>query len=294
MTYEQILKIWEKQLARLPEAMEIQIVEDDGTYRGQKLDELAGDADALLGLRIEQGMLTEAFWKKHPRLKYIGTLSHAYGEFDKTLSRKYNVTITNTVYGVPTIAEYTWAFILKLWGTEPLEGKTLGVIGQGAIGKKVASIGRSFGMELLTWDSVRKKDGLHQLLTKSDIISLNARVVSETRGIICKKSLMQMKPGVIIVNTARGALIQEKDLYDALMERRVKAAGLDVFTKEPPDLPEPLIQCPYCKITGHIAWMTEEAVYRTIVIGVENFLAYLSGNPVSVINQKKEHELEPY
>lgn len=294
MTYEQVLKAWEEQLLRLPKNVEVQIVEDDGTYRGRKLDEFAGDADALIGLRIEHGMLDETFWKKHPQLKYVGTLSHAYGEFDKELSRRYNVTITNTVYGVSTIAEYTWAFILKLCGKEPLEGKTLGIIGQGAIGKRVAAIGRNFGMEILTWDPVRKRDGLNQLFEKSDIISLNARVVQETREIICKKSLMQMKPGVIIVNTARGALIQEKDLYDALVERKVKAAGLDVFTKEPPDLPEQLMQCPYCKTSGHIAWMTEEAVYRTIAIGMENFLAYLAGKPVSVINQEFEHELEPY
>ncbi len=294
MSYEQVIGAWAEKLSALPEEIETEIVRDDGNWTGDRLDELVADADALLGLRIEQGILTEGFWKRHPALKYIGTLSHAYAEFDKEVSRRYGVTITNTVYGVPTIAEYTWAMIFQICGGMPFQGKTLGVIGQGAIGRQVAAIGKVFGMRILTWDPLRKKEGLEQLLSEADIISLNARVVSETRKIICRDSIRKMKEGVFLVNTARGTLIDEMDLYDALMERKIRAAGLDVFSEEPPKVPGLLIQCPYCRTTGHIAWMTQEAVYRTIELGINNFLSYLKGNPVCVINQEKEHELEPY
>lgn len=296
VTYQELLSDWHNQLMRVPVPVHYEIVLDDGSYVGEKLDRLVEDADALIGIRITDGMLDEAFYQKHPRLKYIATLSHAYGSFDAALSRKYGITITNTVYGVSTIAEYSWAMLMHIClqrQTVPC-GKTLGVIGQGAIGRHVARIGEGMGLRTLVWDAQRNSGNLSQLFREADIISLNAKVTEHTKGIICKKTIDCMKDGVVIVNTARGSLINEEDVLCALNQRKIFMAGLDVFSQEPPKIPTPLLLSPFCIATGHIGWMTEEAVYRTIEIGVTNFIAYLKNSAVSVINGEKPHEDEPY
>lgn len=324
MTYEQMVEKWKELPRKIPEVTEYQVVCDDGSYQGEKLDRLVEDADALLGVVISDGLLTEEFWNKHPKLKYIGTLSHGYGRFDKELSRKYGVTITNTIYGNTTIAQYAMALLLDIchsigvndeyvkrgYWLEPdkppfvksnrkqieLYGKTMGVIGLGAIGRQVAQMAHGFGMHMIGYDKYYQPAGeydyiesvsLEELLHRADVISLNCPLNEETEGLICKETIEQMKDGVILINTARGRLIKEEDLLEALNSRKVYMAGIDVLSEEPPKKPEGLVVSPYCRVTGHIAWMTEESVMRAVDIGIENYKSYLAGKPVSVINGGK-------
>lgn len=294
ISYEDLVDYWNHKLSFYPYDLDFSIVRDDGQYIKDALDGVVADAEILLGIRITDGMLTDDFFDKHPKLKYIGTLSHAYGSFDSGMTRRRGVTITNTVYGVQTISEYTWALILAACKDMPLYGKTLGIIGQGAIGRRVASIAKAFGMKIIVFDAYRDIGNFDELVKKSDVISINSKLGEKTVELINEFTIAQMKTGVVLVNTSRGCIINEKDLLDALNSRKIIMAGLDVFCSEPPANNELLIHSPYALATGHIAWMTEEAVYRTIDIGLHNLWCYLEGKPVSVINNDYLHDMEPY
>lgn len=324
LSYEQMVEKWKELPLKIPEVTEYQVVCDDGSYDREKLDRLIGDADALIGVVISDGLLTEELWKKHPKLKYIGTLSHGYGAFDQEISRKYGVTITNTIYGNTTIAQYAMALLLDIchsigvnddylkkgYWIDPerppfvksyrkqieLCGKTMGIVGLGAIGRQVAQMAHGFGMKIIGYDKYYQPEGefdyiesvtLEELLQRADVISLNCPLNKETEGLICKETISRMKDGVILINTARGRLIREDDLLEALNSRKIYMAGLDVLCEEPPQMPTGLITSPYCRVTGHIAWMTEESVMRAVDIGIDNYKKYLAGQPVSVINGGK-------
>lgn len=321
MTEEDLSSYWDTICKEKLGTSEYKYVLDDGSYTGEKLDALVDDADAVLGIVIKDNMLDDNFFKKHPNLKYIGTLSHGFGYFDKKVLEKYGVTVTNTIYGNTTIAQYAMALLMdichgvtendyyvkKTYWTDPdcppfvksmrkqieLYGKTIGIIGVGAIGRQLALMAHGFGMKVVGYDKFYKPEGEYsfiemkgfdELLSCSDVISIHCPLNSETEGIINKDTISKMKDGVIFINTARGRLVDENDLLEALNTRKVYMAGLDVLCEEPPKSPTGLMLSPYAKVTGHIAWMTEESVYRAIDLGVENYKSYLEGNPKSVIS----------
>ena len=172
-------------------------------------------------------------------------------------------------------------------------GKKLGVIGLGAIGFAFAKMAQGFGMHVLAY-SRHKKEGaaydfieqvsLDELLARSDFISLHTPHTPATEHMIDQNTIARMKDGVILINTARGALIDEQALADALASGKVLAAGLDVLTDEPPVHGSPLLTAPNTVITGHIAWLTRESRIRAIDMAIDNFRCYLEGHPVSIIN----------
>ena len=174
-----------------------------------------------------------------------------------------------------------------------LYDKTIGVIGLGAIGFAFAKMAQGFGMHVLAY-SRHKKEGaaydfieqvsLDELLARSDFISLHTPHTPATEHIIDQDTIARMKDGVILINTARGALIDEQALADALATGKVLAAGLDVLTDEPPVCGSPLLTAPNTVITGHIAWLTRESRIRAIDMAIDNFRCYLEGHPVSIIN----------
>lgn len=282
-----------------------------------------GDADAVIGLGIGDDQINEKFLNTHPNLKYIASLDHGFGYFDSEMTKSKGVTITNTIYGDVTIAQYTMALLFEichnigrhssyikkdyLKGTPDkknfkkvfsrqieLYNKTIGIFGLGNIGFHVAQMADGLGMKVLGCSRSKKTDpkydfieqvSFDELLQRSDIISLNAPLTKSTANIINKDTIDKMKDGVILLNTARGGLIVEEDLVNALNSGKIYAAGLDVLKTEPPVSKTPLMECPNAIITGHIAWHPAESRFRAIKIAIENFKNYLDGNPTSVINK---------
>jgi glycerate dehydrogenase len=181
-----------------------------------------------------------------------------------------------------------------------LAGRTLGVVGMGRIGAAVASIARAFGMEVLahrrgaaggagdgsataSFSGVTCVD-LPTLLAASDVVSLHCPLTPETRGLIDAARLALFKPGALLINTGRGALVNEGELAAALHSGHLGGAGLDVLSLEPPDPINPLLSAPNCVITPHIAWATRAARGRLIGATAANGEAILAGAPINVVN----------
>ena len=177
-------------------------------------------------------------------------------------------------------------------GLFELQGKTLGLIGLGQIGSAVAKIGMAFGMKIIA--SVRHPDkydiagvsftSTEDCFKQSDFISLHCPLTEATRQMVNKNLLQLMKPSAYIINTARGALINETDLATALHAGQIAGAALDVLSAEPPAADNPLFNVPHCIITPHIAWATKEARERLLKEAAENLKAFLNGKPRNVVN----------
>ncbi|WP_338044752.1 NAD(P)-dependent oxidoreductase [Paenibacillus periandrae] len=174
-----------------------------------------------------------------------------------------------------------------------LAGKTMGIIGFGRIGQGTARIAQAFGMKVLAYGGRQNKAlenenlkyaTLDELLAVSDVISLHCPLFENTKGIINKDTIAKMKTGVMIINTSRRPLVVEEDLADALNSGKVAGAGLDVVSTEPIKSDNPLLTAINCLITPHIAWAPKESRARLMNIAVDNLEAFLSGNPVNVVN----------
>jgi D-3-phosphoglycerate dehydrogenase len=176
-----------------------------------------------------------------------------------------------------------WAVREGFRGLE-LAGKRMGIVGLGRIGRRTAALAQALGLSVVTW-SPRSRDerypflALEQLLTTSDIVSLHLALTPETRGLIDREALGRMKPGAILINTARGALIDEAALAEALTSGRLTGAGLDVLTEEPPAPDHPLLGLGNVLITPHTAGITDVAFRRMCVETVEQVVRILTGQP---------------
>lgn len=317
---EVLIEYWKEQLAQIPE---IESVNFRGNFAADQADEIAGDYDLLLGAWIGDGVFTREFFDRHPNLKYVTTFGHGFGKIDEEAAIEKGITFTNTIYGDMTIAQYGMALLLDICHDVRLQSefykktlenhtnirtvksvrsrqvelyeKTIGIIGLGTIGLWMARMAAGFGMHVVAY-SRHKKTGseydfiqqvsLEELYACSDVISIHCPLTDETKNMINKESFAKMKDGVIIINTARGAIINEADLIDALNSGKVYAAGLDVVVGEPLSEKTPIFDCPNAVITPHIAWAPEEARYRTVRIAVENLKNWLAGSPTSVIIKK--------
>ncbi|WP_313187925.1 2-hydroxyacid dehydrogenase [Lacrimispora sp.] len=315
---EELIQYWKEQLKTIPEIDEV--VFHDG-FHVQKRDEIAGDADALLGVWIQE-WCDDAFFLKHPRLRYLASFAHGYGEFDRDIAAKHHVTMTNTIYGDVTIAQFAMALLLDICHNIRLQdeyykkcmdlhqvigsgggprvqsrqielfGKTIGIIGLGNIGLWTARMAAGFGMKPIAFSN-HKKTGekydfieqveLEELLLRSDVISIHCPLTKESYHMINQKTIAMMKDGVILINTARGGIIDEADLKAALDSGKIYAAGLDVVDQEPLRERCALMDCSNAVITPHIAWAPEEARYRTIRVAAENLKNWINGMPTSVI-----------
>jgi D-3-phosphoglycerate dehydrogenase len=218
-----------------------------------------------------------------PQLKHIvflGTGAASYMNVDELKSRGVNVH-TIKGYGDTAVAEHTIALMFAaardvarmdrevrggIWTPQEgvqLFGKTLGVIGLGGIGNEVARMGKGLGMDVIGWNRTRRAGvplvDIDTLLAKSDVVSLNLVLNDETRGFLSKERIARMKPGVILVNTARGALVDEGALLDALNTGHIRHAGLDVFHAEPLKADHPLAKMSNVTLTSHAAFRTLEA-----------------------------------
>ena len=172
-----------------------------------------------------------------------------------------------------------------------LAGKTLGVVGYGAIGQAVGRIAQAFGMRLLVTARHEKPvpEGaefvtLDELLSRADVVSLHCPQTAENLHMIDAAALVKMKDGAILLNTARGGLIDEQAVEDALLRGKLAGYGADVVSKEPIAADNPLLTAPNCYLTPHIAWAPKEARLRLHHIAAENLRAFLDGNPQNVVN----------
>lgn len=255
-----------------------------------------------------------------PNLKFIGVLATGYNVVDIEAASKRGITVTNIPsYATDAVAQYVFALLLELchhvgehsdsvkagdwersrdfcYWNEPLielHGKTMGIVGFGRIGQKTAQIANAFGMNVLVFtphpdknqDSVHLKFVLlEELLKKSDVISLHCPLTPQSEKIINKETILKMKPHVMIINTSRGPLINEQDLYEALVSGKVSGAAVDVVSSEPIRSENPLLNAPNIILTPHIAWAPKEARERLMNTAVSNLESYLRGEPVNVVN----------
>lgn len=275
----------------------------------------ARDAEALIVNRI---VLNRAVLDALPKLRYIGTLATGYNTIDVRAAREKGVTVCNVpLYCVETVAQLTLALLLALccrveqlsavtrsggWNdaveathaTAPileLSGKTLGILGFGNIGRAVAQLGLALGMRVLVHSRTQRAlpagctwCGFETLFETADVVSLHCPLTDETRGIVGASVLARMKPTALLINTARGALVDENALADALNSGRLAGAGLDVMAEEPPRADHPLLTAKNCLITPHIAWASREARLRLIEAVAGNLRAFLAGQPVNVVS----------
>jgi glycerate dehydrogenase len=243
-----------------------------------------------------------------PNLRYIGVLATGYNVVDIAEAKKRGIIVANVpAYSTPTVAQLTMALLLEIalhvghhsrvvhegkwsacrdfafWDYPLMElaGKTFGIVGYGSIGKAVAKLAQAFGMKVLAYSRHGAEDfhtELDELYAKADIVSLHCPLTAENAGMINAETIAKMKDGVILLNTARGGLINEADLREALLSGKVYAAASDVVSTEPIKADNPLLGLDNMIITPHIAWAALEARQRLMDVATDNVRQYLAGN----------------
>lgn len=255
-----------------------------------------------------------------PDLAFVSVLATGFNIVDTSAAEEMGIPVSNVPsYGTETVAQHTWALILELCnrvGSESLansqgawsasgswshwkypmleiKGRRLGLLGRGPIARRVAEIGRAFGMDVALASMSKPQGGeglvsLRELQATSDVLSLHCRLAASNLGMVDAKFLAGMKRTAFLVNTARGGLVNESDLADALREGIIAGAGLDVLCDEPPRRGNPLLGLQNCIVTGHKAWSGLEARRRLIETTVGNVRAFLEGAPIHVVNSRNE------
>jgi phosphoglycerate dehydrogenase-like enzyme len=247
-----------------------------------------------------------------PDLRLVATRTAGYSHIDVEAASARDVAVAVVPSAATqSVAEYTFGALLALErrlvdaceatrdgrfeyrsfkGFE-LAGRTLGVVGLGAIGRRVAELGQAFGMTVLAWSRSRpdvagvEHAGLEELLERSDVVSVSVALTDDTRGLLGAERLARMKPGAILVNTARGGIVDEEALRGLLADGHLGGAVLDVLEHEPPDRDDlvRLASAPNVLVTPHIAFHTEEALARQFAETAENVLAFLAGRPRNLV-----------
>lgn len=279
--------------------------------------ERIGDAEIVI---TNKTPLSKQVFASCPSIQYVGVLATGYNVVDVKAAADAGVVVTNIpTYGTTAVAQYVFALLLEMchhvgahseavrkgrWHSCPdfcfwdyplieLAGKTMGIVGLGRIGYATAKIAQAFGMKVLAFDAYRNTDWesetlryveMDELLSTSDVISLHCPLTEETKGLINKSSLAKTKPGVLLVNTSRGPLINEADLVAALESGHVAKAAVDVIAEEPPRAQNPLIDSKNCIVTPHIAWAPKESRARLMDIAVANVQAFLENKPKNVVS----------
>ena len=255
--------------------------------------ERVGDADIILTNRIKIG---GGLLDKCPNVRFVSALGTGFDMIDVSECRKRSVEVCNVPgYSTSSVAQHAFSLLLALVSDIPgwhaavrdglwtgtfdysgmhfteLNGKTVGIYGCGTIGTKMAEICGAFGMNVIGYRRNPPKIngkihfvGREELLSRSDFISLHCPLSDETRGLVDRVFISKMKDGAYLINTSRGAVINENDLYDALVSGKLAGAALDVMSQEPPDVSNPLLKCEKCIITPHCAWTSREARLRLL------------------------------
>ncbi|MEX2381844.1 MAG: D-2-hydroxyacid dehydrogenase [Opitutales bacterium] len=285
--------------------------------RNKEVLERAAGAEVIIANKVP---LPREVIENLPALRFITISATGYNIVDIDAARERGIPVSNVPgYSSDSVAQHTFALLLELtnqtgdhdasvqrgeWTRCPdfaywlrsipeLAGKTIGIIGFGDIGRRVARIALAFGMNVLAHSRTRKdpladeKFGwadLDELAARADVVSLHCPQTPETAGMIDAAFLKRMKPSAYLINTARGGLVVERDLANALREGRLAGAAVDVVSAEPMREDNPLLGCPNCIVTPHLAWATLEARQRLMRVTAENIAAFQCGEPVNVVN----------
>lgn len=282
-----------------------------------QLVERVRDASIVLTNKVA---INAAQLQQLPYLKHIGVIATGYNIIDTEAAKKQGISVSNIPnYSTPSVVQLTFALLLELcqhvqrhsdaakegkWARSldfsfrdypliELSGKTLGIIGFGSIGQAVAEVATAFGMNIIG-NSRRQTDQSHrsnfkwasvpELLRTSDVVSIHCPLTPETKGLINKESLATMKDSAFLINTARGPIIVEEDLAQALNEGVIAGAGIDVLSVEPPAPDNPLLSAKNCLVTPHIAWASFEARSRLMRIAENNIRSFIAGEALNIVN----------
>ena len=281
---------------------EVRLFTERGADDEAELARRIGKAKVAVNIRAH-ARFTEAVLAACPDLKLISIWGVGTDNIDLAAAARHGVTVCNTPgANAYAVAEHAIALALAVarkipqidremrggaWPREMLMqlcGKTLGVFGTGSIGARVAHLGRGIGMEVLAWsarkDTPAAKD---DILRRADVVSLHVRLTPESRGFIGGREFALMKPGAILVNTGRGALVDRDALLAALSAGRVGGAGLDVFHDEPLKPDDELLACANAVLSPHNAGQTPEVRRDGLLRAIENVENFLAGKPTNVV-----------
>lgn len=288
----------------------------DQTVGQEEIIRRIGDAEIIIPNKTP---ITEEVLEACPNVRCICVTATGYNIVDCRAAARRGIPVCNVPgYGTAAVSQFTIGLLLELchrigyhdrevhagrwsqcptfcfWDTPQTElaGKTMGIIGFGSIGRAVGRIAVALGMKVLAYSQSTCPEGeeigeyveLDRLLRESDVVSLHCPLFPETEGIINAAAIEKMKDGVILLNTARGQLVDEGALAAALQSGKVRGAAVDVVSKEPMDPENPLLTVPNCIITPHMAWAQGEARQRIIDITADNIRAFLAGAPEHVVN----------
>ncbi len=274
-----------------------------------------GDHEIVL---VNKVPITENILNACPNIKMISVQATGYNIVDIEACARRGIPVCNVPdYGTAAVAQFTLALMLELchrigyhdgvvhdgkwcasptfcfWDTPQMElgGKTLGIIGFGRIGQATAKLAQAFGMRVITTSRTRRENDLgveyvdmDTLLARSDFVSLHCPLFAENTGMVNAEFIGRMKDGAFLINTARGGLLDEQAVADALSSGKLAGAAVDVVTEEPMKEYNPLLSAPNCIITPHIAWAPKESRQRLLDCCVENIRAFLAGKPQNVVN----------
>lgn len=276
------------------------------------------DADAIF---TNKTVITKEHMEQCENLKFIGVLATGYNVVDVASAANRNIVVSNVpAYGTETVAQHTMALILELtnhvglhdqavregeWTQCPdfslckksiteLYEKTVGIVGFGKIGQAVSRIAKAFGMKVLVLNHGKIRPELlddninlvsiDELIQASDIITFHCPLTDQNKGMVNSELIHKMKDGVFLINTARGALICENDLSEALKSGKVGGAAVDVVSEEPIRQDNPLLLAPNIIITPHIAWASWEARKRLMDVTVSNLKQFIQGESINVVS----------
>ena len=275
-----------------------------------------GDADIVL---INKSPINEKILNACPNIKLVCVLATGYNVVDCEATKKRGIPVCNVPdYGTAAVAQFTFAMLLDLchkvahhaqtvrdgkwcacpdfcyWDTPQMElaGKTMGIIGFGRIGRAVGKIANAFGMNVIAYNRSQCEEGkmigsyvnFEELLAKADIISLHCPLTAENTGMINRDTLAKMKDGAILINTARGPLVDETAVTAALEAGKLRGYACDVISAEPMKEDNPLKSAPNCIVTPHMAWAPIESRKRIQDCTEHSIKAFLAGSPINTVN----------
>jgi len=288
----------------------------DRTAAADVVDRSRG-ADVLL---TNKTPLADETLEQLPELKFISVLATGYNVVDVAAAARRGVVVANVPeYATDCVAQFVFALLLDLchrasyhsalvhagqwagcedfafwrWPLTELAGKTMGIVGFGRIGRRVGELAHAFGMEVLACDVAPveppswrpfRQAGLDELFAAADVVSLHCPQTEANAGMVDRALLARMRPTAVLINTARGGLVVERDLAEALNADRLAGAAVDVVAEEPIRLGNPLLSAKHCLITPHIAWATLEARRRLMAATAENIAAFAAGRPINVVS----------
>lgn len=276
--------------------------------------EYIGDAEIVLCNKV---LITKEIMDKCNNLKYIGLFATGFNNIDIEYAKSKNITVCNAgQYSTNAVVQQVFAYILDFssrirdydlsvksgqWEKSPcfswfpiptaeLSGKTLSIVGYGSIGKRTAEIGNAFGMNIVISTRTAPENCLYEVanietaVKKADFLTFHCPLTEMTKGIVNSGLLSLMKKSAVLINTSRGAVVNEKDLADALNSGKIAAAYLDVLEKEPMSPDTPLKTAKNCIITPHTAWAAYETRKRLFDIVCDNIEKWLNGTPQNKVN----------